>query len=231
METSANSKNAIHDSNEQRELCDVLSQDLTMLNLRWETWQDLFLRDKVLTLLNNTAAGFFSLVQELLRESIVMGIGRMTDPESTTGRDNASIPKLLNMIQYGNGAGGDLDIATDLQIIDELCGKSGALKNLRHRRFAHSDFAAAVRKEPLEKIEDEQMAQLLDAFDHLLNEVRTSLGMETAAHSSIVRLDGGVPELVDSLELSEEHKKLLLTKDFRVFLARKDIAEARPTVG
>lgn len=231
MEASTNSNNAIHDSNEQRELCDVLSHDLRMLNLRWETWQDLFLPDMVLTLLNNTAAGFFSLVQELLRESIAMGIGRMTDPESTTGRDNASIYKLLNMIQYNNCAGGDLDIATDLQTIDELCGKNSALKNLRHRRFAHSDFAIAVRKKPLEKIEDEQIAQLLDALDHVLNAVRTSLGMETAAHSSIVRLDGGVPELVDSLELSEAHKTLLLTRDFRVFLAKKDIAEAQPTTG
>ena len=231
MEASTNSKNAIHDSNEQRKLCDVLSYDLSMLNYRWETWQQLFLPDKVRTLLNNTAAGFFSLVQELLRESIAMGLGRMTDPKSTAGRDNASIFKLLDMIQYDNCAGGDLDIAADLQTIGELCGKSGALKNLRHRRFAHSDFPTAVRKKPLEKIEDEQIAQLLDALDHVVNAVRTSLGMETAAHSSIVRLDGGVPELVESLELAKELGELLLTEDFRVFLARKDAAEARPPAG
>ena len=94
MEASTNSNNAIHDSNEQRELCEVLSQELTMLNLKRETWKRLFLDDEALALVNNAAGGFFWLVQELLRESIAMGLGRMTDRESTAGRDNASIHKL-----------------------------------------------------------------------------------------------------------------------------------------
>lgn len=208
------SETMAHSSTELRELCDVLSQELTMLHLKRETWKRLFLDDEALALLNNTAGGFFWLVQELLRESIAMGLGRMTDRESTAGRDNASIHKLLSMIQSDGCAVDDPGIATELQTIDELCGKGGALKNLRHRRFAHSDFATAVRKEPLVAIEDEQIERLLRALDHFLNAVRTSLGLNTPAHSANVILGGSTTELVDSLKHSEELEKYYQQKEY-----------------
>lgn len=198
------SETMAHSSTEVRELCDVLSEELTMLHLKRETWKRLFLDDEALALLNNTAGGFFWLVQQLLRESIAMGLGRMTDREATAGRDNASIYKLLSMIQSDGCADVDADIATDLQTINGLCGKGGALKNLRHRRFAHSDFATAVRKEPLGAIEDEQIEGLLRALDHFLNAVRTSLGLNTIAHSANVILGDAAMQLINSLEYSKK---------------------------
>lgn len=221
MEASTNNKNTTHSSAELRELCEVLSQELTMLNLKWETWKELFLADEARSLLNSTAGGFFWLVQELLRESIAMGVGRMTDRKSTAGRDNASIHKLLSMIQLDGCAEVDAVIAKDLETVDELCGKGGALRNLRHRRFAHSDFSAAVGKERLEKIDDEQIDQLLGTLDHLLNNVRTSLGMKDFPHSSVILLDGGAREMVEMLKRLADLEVYFETNEFGSSLREK----------
>jgi len=221
LEASTNSENTTHGLTEQCELCDALSQELSMLYLKWETWKELFLEEEARSFLDGTAGGFFWLVQQLLRESIAMGVGRMTDRKSTAGRDNASIHKLLDLILSGGCADVNAVAATDLEKIDELCGKSGALRNLRHRRFAHSDFATAVRKESLEKIEDEQIDQLLGTLDHFLNTVRTSLGMKTSAHSSVILLGGGARELVGILKRLADLEDYFQEKEFGCSLREK----------
>jgi len=68
-----------------------LENELIWLHHKWDQYLKLFGRsEKQIIILNETANGFFGLVQMVLFEDIILHISRLTDPSKTFGKKNLS---------------------------------------------------------------------------------------------------------------------------------------------
>src|SRR6266851_3091775 len=77
----------------------ALWQEVTLINMRWHEFVELFGTKKTrIDLLNRAAPFFFRTVQDTLWEAILLHLARLTDPPQSAGKSNLTIRNLPNLI-------------------------------------------------------------------------------------------------------------------------------------
>jgi hypothetical protein len=139
------------------ELLNLIGNELYLLWAQMDTYQELYLieQDKRQNLMNETAPGFFILMQATLAESIFMRIARLLDPAEQGGNSNYSIEALWLLLakeEHENESASRSSLRMELRkLIDDWspcrcglsenrAGKYDRLKKLRNKMLAHNDF-------------------------------------------------------------------------------------------
>ncbi|MDD2892853.1 MAG: hypothetical protein PHF20_02885 [Halothiobacillaceae bacterium] len=111
----------------------ALFSRLSKLYLLLLQCQQLYSNKKTISLLNDTAGLFFSIVQEQFMDSILLGISNITDEKKTSGHKNLTIKALPDMMPNDS-------LRDEVQVLCEKANISSSfVKNHRNKRLAHFD--------------------------------------------------------------------------------------------
>jgi hypothetical protein len=146
----------------------VLCHEVTILHLYWKEYTELFgTNQKRIDQLNQSAAGFFRMLQDELFSTNVLHIARLTDSTTSIGKSNLTIRNLPELV---TDATLKKRLTELLKVVDD---KAAFCRDWRHRRFAHHDLALAINEKakPLEQGSREQIAAALKAMADVLNAV------------------------------------------------------------
>jgi hypothetical protein len=154
-------------------------------------------------MLNTCAGWFFGLLQKVLLREIILGISRLTDPESVAGRTNLVLASLLSDPALVPRP----DVATELaSAISDAKSAAEPIRLHRHKYIAHLDHAVAVQPsdELLPRLTKEQVDQAIAKIEAVYNLHGTRIRDSFASFS--VGTTRGAPALVEALETSERWK-------------------------
>jgi hypothetical protein len=143
----------------------ALYQEVTILHLYWNEYTALFGNKKRIDRLNQSAAGFFHMLQNELFSTNVLHIARLIGPPKSVGKSNLTIQNLPELV---TDATVKKRLTELLKVVDD---KAAFCLDWRHRRFAHYslDLAINEKAEPLKQASREQMAAALKAIADVLN--------------------------------------------------------------
>jgi hypothetical protein len=147
----------------------VLFHEVTALHLYWKEFTELFgANDKRIERLNDSASGFFQMLQEQQFETNMMHIARLTDSPRSVGKDNLTLLNLPSLVT-------DTGLKTQLvALVEEANSKCAFAREWRNRRFAHHDLLLATQDGKvvgLKKATKENVNAALEALSDVLNAV------------------------------------------------------------
>jgi AbiU2 len=188
-----------------------LADDLTNLHGKMGLYDDLFVNQADIAVLNDTAVGAFIFLEESLRHDMTMAIGRLADSEKLGNNQNLSLATLVAKI-------GALDPAlhgslkTQLVAINELCKP---IIHLRHKSIGHNDLNATLNPatNPLPRMKHSEIIEILDAFKAIMNSIDVHFTGKTTHYNPF--MVGSGKDLVCMLNLG-----LTAAREKRARLAR-----------
>lgn len=148
------------------ELYTELWQDLARLHLKNTEFLTLFEPDtERYKLLNHTSPKFFNIIQDSLWNDILLGICRISDKPSTSGKANLTVRQLAVFNKQ-------TDIASELkQLLDLVNSSTEFARDWRNRHIAHRDLSLALDQhaKPLAEASLNHVTDALTALDKVLN--------------------------------------------------------------
>jgi hypothetical protein len=184
---------------EIRSLCEGLSRDVAVLQLKWDAYRGLFATREVTDVLSDTAPVFFRVVAESLRNDLVQSICRLSDPSRSLG---PGYPSLATLVAR----------CTDIPRVEDLFtafqSACGPVRRYRHQHLGHEDPDDRLR--PREGLLPDVGRLLVDEILLLAAGVLKVIHRHYSEDEPQFRPDpvGGVAELVRRLEpvREREHK-------------------------
>jgi hypothetical protein len=149
----------------------ALFQEVSHLHRKWGIFCQLYASgDDVIALLNNAAAGFFRVCQDLLADDVILTISRLTDPKQTFRKDNLSLEQLVHSIDAGKYPKLRDEIE---QLYAELKDKCNFTKDHRDKRIAHNDLSTKLQAKvtPLPSPTKRDVEDALGSIRNVMNAV------------------------------------------------------------
>jgi hypothetical protein len=176
-----------------RDLCTRLRQDVAILHLKWSSYLELFGSPERAALLSETARACFQIIDESLRNDIILSICRLSDPSRTLGGDNVSLATLVARCS-------EIPRVEDLLMAFQAA--CGPIRRYRNRHLGHNDPAAVIRvhEDPLPDVARPAIDEILRLAGGILRAVYEHY----SAGDPGLRLEpiGGAGELISWLERS-----------------------------
>lgn len=173
-------------------LFDQLIKDYLNLRLIWDEFNRLFSDDqKNIEAMNNVAPGFFRMVQDMMIESIIMGLSRMTDDAKIGKHYNLSLFQLL-CVPHSELEGAFEEITT---LVATARASVETARHWRDKRTAHRDL---VHHHATFTIGYNELRDGIKAIHTVLNQVSIIAWNETIAEYIIPR-HGGAERLLAAL--------------------------------
>jgi hypothetical protein len=145
----------------------ALFQEFASLNLYWKEFIELFgTNDKRIARMNQSAPGFFQMLQEQQFETNMSHLARLTDSSKSVGKANLTVRTLPELVA-DPGLKAELD-----KHVEDIKQKTEFCRDWRNRRFAHRDLLLAIqdsRAKPLEPATKEKIVAALKAISGILN--------------------------------------------------------------
>lgn len=117
--------------------------------------------------LNQTAPGFFRMLQTELSATNILHLARLTDPSKTGKKENLSLQNLRELVT-------DAGLKTTLtDLLAVATEKTEFARDWRNCRFAHHDLALATNASaiPLETANKEKFSEALKALADVINAI------------------------------------------------------------
>src|SRR5271166_4526618 len=118
----------------------TMFEQVSLLHLYWGEFLELFgTNDKRIERLNQSAPGFFRMVQEQQFETNMLHMARLTDSPKSVGKSNLTIRNLPQLVS-------DQGLKQQLTaLVDVALQKTEFCREWRNRQFAHRDLLLAVQ--------------------------------------------------------------------------------------
>jgi hypothetical protein len=185
----------------------TIGRELLLLYTKWNYYKRLFCADdETVRLLNGAAAFFFRICDDVLRDDIILTVCRLTDPASTTvrnqKRENLAIGQLMDLIPSSDGA---LLQAIETEVT-ALTSLIRTLREHRNRRIGHYDLDTRIRRASnrLPGIGLDDMDAILAKLAHILNGLEAHYGQNTAPYSAGIYGEGSAEDLIDFVQRKEQ---------------------------
>lgn len=141
----------------------ILSNDISDLHFYLEMYTTLFQKSpERIALLNDTAPSFFIQLQRMMKQYLILGVGKLTEgptqgnPGNRT--NNLVLRTISDHIQH-------LPISQRKKInktISDICKKATVIRIHRHKYVAHRDKNVALREDALESFKISDIKQVID---------------------------------------------------------------------
>ena len=204
---------------ELRDLFAPLWQEVSRLHASWELYLDLFGDEEKIDVLNATVPSVFQIIEENLRESMTVSIGRLTDRAKTGNRTNLSLVRMIGLLPTYCDRDFSEEAARNMAAILAECEP---LTLHRNRRVAHNDLATMLQyqKNPLPGIGRQRIMAVLEKIAALMNLVERRFCGNKTNYGHGIQLGTGADLLFlleqaleyDRENLATERAKLRSTK-------------------
>jgi hypothetical protein len=176
-----------------RESCLRLCEDVAMLHLKWSYYLELFGSRENTALCSDTARAFFQILEEALRNDIILAICRLSDPSRMLGGDNLSFAAVVAECR-------DIPRLEDLLMaFQAACGPA---RRYRNRRLGHNDPDAIIQphQNPLHDVDRPEIDEMLWLAGALLKAI---YGHFSAGDPGLMAVPiGGAGDLIDRLKVA-----------------------------
>jgi AbiU2 len=192
----------------------LLNNEVAILHLYWKEYVELFsTNQKRIDRLNQTAPGFFRMLQTELFQTNILHLARLTDPPKTGNKENLSLQKLPELVTDV----GLKKTLTDLLAI--VAEKTEFCRDWRNRRFAHHDLALATGASaiPLENANKEKLNEALKALADVINAIEGHYFKNFTSFEHIAGNKGAATLLYvlgDGVKASERRQKAIADGKF-----------------
>lgn len=172
-----------------------LWQEVAYLHLKWLEYVELFgSKPSRIELLNRVAPGFFSMVQRVLWEDILLHLARLTDPPRSGGKERnqnltvRNLPDLIDKPEIRRAVAA---------LVEQLLDVTTFCRRLRNRYIAHRDLDLATEEHaiPLKGGSRKQVSDALNLLSRILNTVQLSYE-DSTTYFRIGRNSGGSVSLL-----------------------------------
>lgn len=128
------------------EVYKALSNEVTWLHGRWICYRQLFaVSERRVDMLNECAATFFFIIQDVLIDEVQVCLSKLTDPAQTARHQNLSLEQLQARLEQH----GDPDLAMrNRATLDTLLTKVAPFREWRNKQLAHLDLLVAMKASP-----------------------------------------------------------------------------------
>ena len=179
-----------------------LYRKLIELHIVWQQYRQLYgTDDETVQLLNRTSSLFFNIIQDELWDSVLLGISRMTDSPSTSGRKNLTIQSLPLLIA-------DSGLRAELQDLCRAAVEDAAYaREHRNKRIAHQDHSYTTDRSsnPLNGVSRERVQSMLQSLRKVMNRLDLHFRDTTVMYDGFVD-ESGARLLVSKLRKLERLK-------------------------
>lgn len=186
-----------------------LKDDLIWAKHFYNQYQKLFgVGAKRIELLNEVAPGFFSDIQRLLWEQLIISLGRLTDPHEQGKHKNLSLRILTKLAQENKWAfSEELDVK-----VEEACEAAKTIRIWRMKIVAHRDLKTALAKgATLDSVNIAQVEKILSLAGNAINIVYHSFADTSWSWNLVSPHDAD--ELVHYLKVATIYKDLELKSE------------------
>ena len=182
-----------------QKIFDVLDNDRTWLQIRWQMYKQLYASGpRRLELLNDSGSNFFVDLRRILIDDMIVGTCRMIDPAHTRHRRNATLDDLIHAVADE----GINDLATELKKhLRTIESKSKPLRAHRNKRISHRDRETALEpeKRPLPGVTVETIDSVLDEIGKFLNTFQLNFGDSSTIYDW-VNVSHGADTMIERLK-------------------------------
>jgi hypothetical protein len=186
---------------------DELDQHISSLHAHWLIFEQLFATSKErVELLNQCAPIFFRLCQDLFWDSVILSIGRLTDPQKSAGKDTLSLDQLLSKVDSAKYP--DLRDSLNCQLTS-LKTYCQPLRDIRNRRLAHNDLGVALKSNPnpLPDVLKDEVDGTLQRIRELMNTIWSYFFPESELGYDVIMPNDG-EAIVAALEKAKKYREI-----------------------
>jgi hypothetical protein len=163
-----------------------LYNEVILLHLKWLEYRKLYAKsEKRIELLNETAAFFFGVVQEVLWGNVLLHITRLTDPPIQGKFKNLTLLCLPDAVA-------DQALADDLRVlVAASLDQSQFARDWRNKRLAHIDLSLAVdaKATPLPGVSRQNVEDALASFRQIMNRLHWAFFQSEVAFDRVLALE------------------------------------------
>jgi hypothetical protein len=139
-----------------------LWNDICYLNLSVSAYLQLYSSNETLQILKSSAPQFFGWLQNWLRLTIFLQIGRLTDPAQAGTRINASFAGFSKVLREAGATAAADALDADFKKLEIIVQK---VRVIRHRTLAHADLRTVLREDsPLPNVTRKELEVLVDGI-------------------------------------------------------------------
>jgi hypothetical protein len=152
-----------------------LEKEVITLNIKWNQFRELYATsDEIVGILQDTASGFFSLLQRVLLYDILLSVCRLTDNPKIGPHQTLSLKRLPSAVETV-----DVNLKSQIEIdVENLWNQALYARQYRDWRIAHSDYDVIFNLNPDQKLPGftrEQLEETLKQIRDLMNKVRAQI--------------------------------------------------------
>lgn len=174
------------------------------ISFAWQEYRSLYLAglDRI-DLLNSVAGGFFSLIQHILLDSLLLNLSVLSDPSKSGKFENLSFDRMADEFEPELRAIGVWSRADQLRTQYHAAVKD--IKLHRHKRIAHGD--AATHAAPLDGLKIGQLRDAVQlAFDTFNAHCAPLRGGDFAFETPII--PGDAQSLVGAIGAAKQYRAM-----------------------
>lgn len=187
----------------------LLNNEVAILHLFWKEYVELFSTNQErIDRLNQSASGFFRMLQSELFQTNILHLARLTDPPTTGKKQNLSLQSLPAIVSD------PVLKKTLIELLAIVTEKTEFCRDWRNRRFAHYDLALATGSTliPLETASKKMFSEALLALANVINAVEGHYFKSTTIFD-IIAANAGAATLLyilgDGLKARERRQKAI----------------------
>jgi hypothetical protein len=188
---------------------EALKSEIIWLHGRWIIFEQLYgTSPESVEMLNQIAATYFYVTQEILLNDILISIGRLTDKPRFGRSENLSIGQIVSRIDKKKYPELAARLEERLNAIETLCE---SIRIHRNKKLAHRDYDLTLKiAAPLPAIKFKAIMDTLEAIRIFMNERELHFRDSTTAYEAFaMRADGkslinGLKKAIAYDELEEQ---------------------------
>ncbi len=171
------------------EVFENLRTELVWLHGRWIIFEQLYgTSTERVDLLNEIAATYFRITQDVLLDDIVIRIGRITDKPSTGKSENLSLGQIIRRLDKERYP--ELIFRLEVRLKD-IQTMSDTIRKYRNKKLAHHDVDVALKVESLPVLTFGVIKDTLKSIRDFMNECELYFnGSEMAYEAFSMSADG-----------------------------------------
>jgi len=176
----------------------LLSNQVSWLHLKWDTFCGLFADKDTVDLLNSAAPAYFHELQRQTWEDIFLHLCRITDPPVSAGKSNLTLRRLPELVL-------DQAMRLNLQaLVDDAVKKTMFARDWRNRRLAHTELN---RSRPLAYASRKHVEDALTVIRQIMNRLEQTYLNKTVSYEHTIPALGGVASLITVLRKGVEARR------------------------